>query len=264
MYSQYRKLSFERRGFVLTVALNNPPANAVNYELHSELAQVFRDIQRDPSCNVVILTGLGKYFSGGGDLKQMLQNLDDHDRMASEMADAPQIVHALLALEKPTIARVNGHAMGLGATLALLCDVVFASESAKIADPHVNVGLSAGDGGSLIWPHLIGYAKARHHLFTGEPLSGAEAVAAGLIYKSLPAAELDAEVDAYADLLAAKPFRALSATKKSLNMALCRQALFEAEAHIGLETLSMMASDHREALLAMIEKREPNFNHGRQ
>ena len=263
MYENYKYLTFERRGFVLTVILNNPPANAVNFGVHSELSRVFRDIQHDPHCNVVVLTGAGRHFSAGGDLHQMLHNLEDRERMAIEMAEAPEIVHSLLALDRPTIAQVNGHAIGLGATLALLCDIVFASETAKFADPHVNVGLSAGDGGALIWPHLIGYTRARHHLLTGDPLSAAEAVAAGLIYKAVPADQLDEAVQAYAERLAAKPLQALSATKKSLNMALSRQALTEAEAHIGLETLSMIAPDHREALLALIEKRDPKFTHGR-
>jgi enoyl-CoA hydratase len=193
----------------------------------------------------------------------MLSNLDDLGRMAIEMTDAPRIAHGLLSLSKPTIARVNGHAMGLGATLALLCDIVFAVETAKIADPHVTVGLSAGDGGSLIWPHLVGYPRARHHLFTGEPLAGAEAQAAGLIHAAVPAEKLDEAVYAYAEKLAAKPLQALSATKRSLNMALCRQALADATAQIGLETLCMIAPDHREALLAIAEKRDPKFTHGR-
>jgi enoyl-CoA hydratase len=193
----------------------------------------------------------------------MVANLDDAAVIVREMADAPDILNSLLALEKPTIARVNGHAMGLGASLALLCDVVFSTESAKIADPHVSVGLSAGDGGAFIWPHLIGYARARHYLLTGEPLTGKEAAEIGLIHKAVPEAELDAAVDAYADRLAAQPYQALSATKVSINMALCRQALSDADSYIRLETRTMMTHDHREALLALIEKREPRFDHGR-
>jgi enoyl-CoA hydratase len=263
MYENYEQLKFTRRGLVLTVTMDNPPVNSVGHRLHAELARVFRDIQRDDECNVVVLTGGGRYFSGGGDLGQMLANLDDGATIIREMGDAPDILNSLLALEKPTIARVNGHAMGLGASLALLCDIVFASETAKIGDPHVSVGLSAGDGGALIWPHLIGYARARHHLLTGEPLTGREAADIGLVYKALPQEELDAAVEAYADTLAAKPYEALSATKVSINMALCRQALADADRHIRLETRTMMSRDHREALTALIEKREPQFDHGR-
>ena len=263
MYDDYEQLSFSRRGLVLTVTMNNPPVNSVGHRLHAELARVFRDIQRDDQCNVVILTGAGRYFSGGGDLQQMLANLDDAAVLVREMGDAPDILNSLLALEKPTIARVNGHAMGLGASLALLCDVVFATETAKIGDPHVAVGLSAGDGGAFIWPHLIGYARARHHLLTGEPLTGRDAAEIGLIHKAVPEEDLDAAVEAYADKLAAQPYQAVSATKMSINMALCRQALCDADRYIRLETRTMMSNDHREALLALIEKREPRFDHGR-
>jgi enoyl-CoA hydratase len=168
-------------------------------------------------------------------------------------------VTSILGLDKPTIARVNGHAMGLGATLALLCDVVIAVESAKIADPHVSIGLSAGDGGALIWPHLVGYAKARHHLLTGEPLVASEAARIGLIHRAVPAEELDAAVDTYADRLVNGPTQAIRATKRSINMALCAQAVASADAHIGLELLTMSSADHREAIVAMMEKRAPVF-----
>lgn len=263
MYDDYQQLKFSRRGLVLTVTMDNPPVNGVGHQLHAELARVFKEIQRDDSCNVVVLTGEGRCFSAGGDLQQMLANLDDGAVILREMGDAPEIMTSLLALEKPTIAHVNGHAMGLGATLALLCDIVFANEAAKIGDPHVAVGLSAGDGGALIWPHLIGYARARHHLLTGDPLTGREAAEIGLIYKALPEAELAETVAAYADGLAARPYQAVTATKLSINLALCRQATADAATHIRLETGTMISKDHREALLAMLEKREPNFDHGR-
>lgn len=263
MYEDYQQLKFSRRGLVLTVTMDNPPVNGVGHQLHAELARVFYDIDRDDSCNVVVLTGEGRCFSAGGDLNQMLSNLEDGATILREMGDAPVIAKSLLALKKPTIAHVNGHAMGLGASLALLCDVVFADENAKIGDPHVLVGLSAGDGGSLIWPHLIGYARARHHLLTGEPLTGREAADIGLILKALPTDQLAAAVADYADKLAAKPFQALSATKVSINMELCRQAASDIDSHVRLETLAMIAPDHKEALRAMIEKRAPNFDHGR-
>ncbi len=175
------------------------------------------------------------------------------------MARAPHMIHSMLGLDKPLIARVNGHAMGLGATLALMCDVVFAVEHAKIADPHINVGLSTGDGGALIWPHLIGYARARHHLLTGEPLTGIEAAEIGLIHKAVTAEALDDEVYAYAARLASGPTMAIRATKRSINMTLCAQAVAQADAHIGLELRTMSSMDHREAILALMEKRTPKF-----
>lgn len=263
MYEGYKYLKFDRRGLILTVTMDNLPVNAIGFGLHGDLARVFTEIEQDETCNVVVLTGAGKYFSGGGDLPQMLANLDDPGKMATEMTQAPRITHSLLALSKPIIARVNGHAMGLGATLALLCDIVFITDTAKIGDPHVNVGLSAGDGGALIWPHLVGFPRARHHLLTGEPMTGAEAKEAGMVHAAVSIEALDEAVYSYAQKLAEKPFQALSATKRSLNMTLCRQALADATSQVGLETLCMIAPDHREALLAISEKRAPNFTHGR-
>jgi enoyl-CoA hydratase len=259
LYDRYRHLRFERRNRVLTVTMDSPPLNAVDLALHDELSFVFLDVARDDDCDVIILTGAGRAFSAGADLPGLLKATEDKALRTALLARAPAIVHSLLSLEKPIIARMNGHAMGLGATLALLCDVVIASNEARIADPHVGVGLSAGDGGALIWPQLIGYARARHHLLTGDPLTTVEAEAIGLIYKAVPPAILDETVNAYADRLANGATMAIRATKKSINMELCRQAVASADAHVGLEAFTMASNDHREAVLAFIEKRAPVF-----
>ncbi len=259
MYDSYQFISVERRGRVLTLTMTNPPLNAVHVPLHDELSQIFSDVARDEACDIVVLTGAGRAFSAGADFDGMLRATDDAHIRATLISRAPYIVHAMLSLEKPLVARVNGHAMGLGATLALLCDVVFATETAKIADSHVAIGLSAGDGGALLWPQLIGYPRARHHLLTGEPLTGLDAAAIGLIHKAVPADELDNAVYGYAERLAAGATLAIRATKRSINMALCREALATVEAHIGLEALTMTSADHREAILAFMEKRPPAF-----
>lgn len=259
MYDHYEFIRFDRRGRVLTVTMDSPPLNAVGRALHDELSYVFLDVARDDACDVIVLTGAGRAFSAGADLPGLLKATEDKAMRTALLSRAPAIVHSMLSLEKPIIAKVNGHAMGLGATLALLCDVVIASNDARIADPHVGIGLSAGDGGSLIWPHLIGYARARHHLLTGDPLTAPEAAAIGLIHKAVAADELDAAVDAYADRLANGATMAIRATKRSINMELCRQAVATAEAHAGLESYTMASNDHREAVLAFIEKRAPVF-----
>jgi enoyl-CoA hydratase len=258
-YDKYKLLKFDRRGRILTITMDNPPLNAADVLLHDELSYVFDDVAADNDCDVIVLTGAGRAFSAGGDFNGLLRAIEDSALRLRMMSRAAPLVTSILGLDKPTIARVNGHAMGLGATLALLCDVVIAVESAKIADPHVSIGLSAGDGGALIWPHLVGYAKARHHLLTGEPLVASEAARIGLIHRAVPAEELDAAVDTYADRLVNGPTQAIRATKRSINMALCAQAVASADAHIGLELLTMSSADHREAIVAMMEKRAPVF-----
>jgi len=258
MYQHYEFLKVTRDGARLNISMNNPPLNAAAYGLHDELSHVFYDVARD-DCSVVVLTGEGRAFSAGGDLDDMLRNATEPARQADMMKRAPHIVHGLLALDIPVIARVNGHAMGLGATLALLCDVAIMNEGARIADPHVQVGLSAGDGGAMLWPLLIGFARARHHLLTGEALTGEQAAQIGLIHKAVPADQLDAEVDAYVDRLLALPQLALRYTKRSINMVLRAQTALLTEAHAGLEQLTMSSADHVEAIMAFKDKRPGNY-----
>lgn len=259
MYSKYEFLDICREGQVLTISMNNPPLNAAAYGLHDELSRVFYDVARD-DCNIVVLTGTGKAFSAGGDLDDMLRNASEPKRQAEMMQRAPHIVHSMLALDIPIIAKVNGHAMGLGATLALLADVAFMSEAARIADPHVQVGLSTGDGGALLWPLLIGFARARHYLFTGEHLTGHQAAEIGLIHKAVAPDQLDAEVAAYVQKLLAAPALALRYTKRSINMLLKNFTSTITEAHIGMEQLTMSSEDHMEAIRAFKEKRSAVYN----
>jgi enoyl-CoA hydratase len=165
----------------------------------------------------------------------------------------------MLDCSKPIIAKINGHAIGLGATLALFCDVTFAAEHAKIADPHVAIGFVAGDGGAVIWPQLIGYNRAKEYLFSGEAILAPEAARIGLINHAVPAAELDQRVESYARKIAAMPARALQWTKASINIGLKQLAHSIMDASIAYEALSNLTQDHREALDAIGEKRKPVF-----
>lgn len=259
MYDHYTRLRFERQDRILTITMDNPPLNAADRALHDELSRVFDEVAVDPGCDLLILTGAGTAFCAGGDFAGMWQALQSSTGLAHSVERAPHLLRSALALDKPVIAKVNGHAMGLGATLALLCDVVIAADTALIGDPHVKVGLAAGDGGALLWPHLVGYARARHHLLTGESLDAVEAARIGLIHKAVPLAELDAEVQAYAQRLAKGAMQAIRATKRAINMALCAQAAVAADAHIGLELMTMSSLDHREAVAALLDKRKPLF-----
>lgn len=257
-YDRYRHIRASRSDNILTLTMDQPPMNAAGFELHDELSRIFYDVALDDA-DVVILTGAGRAFSAGGDLEEMLANTERPARMAEMMTRAPHIVHSMLALDVPVIARINGHAMGLGATLALLCDVAIMVDTARIADPHVNMAISPGDGGAFLWPLMIGYARARHHLLTGEALTASDAAAIGLIHKAVPAEDLDAAVADYAGRLSKGATLAIKAAKRSLNLALRGQAQLLADAHAGIETLTLMSSDHREAILAFRDKRPPVF-----
>ncbi len=261
MYDAYESLKISRDGPILTITLDNPPSNAVTKAMHGELAHVFSDINRDAATKVVILTGAGdRIFSAGGEFSAMQESIENPQASVVSMQEGIKLTHSLLALEKPIIARINGHAIGFGATLALFCDLTYAVDSAKIGDPHVLVGYAAGDGGALIWPQLIGYARAREFLLTGDPLRGAEAAAMGLITRAVKAEALDETVNAMATRLASGATLAINATKQAINMTLRRQFDGLVEAHIGLELMTHFSNDHVEAVAAMLEKRPPRFS----
>jgi enoyl-CoA hydratase len=262
-FEDYEALAFSRQGRVLTIALNRPDQrNAVNSTLHGELARVFIDAQHDEESDVIVLTGSGACFSAGGDLPGLKKRMESgapnavYERSARE---AKEIVFTQLDLEKPLICKLNGHATGLGASMALMCDIVVAAEEAKIGDPHVSVGLVAADGGALLWPQLIGYAKARKYLFTGDLMSATEAEALGLITEVVPRTELDATVDALAQRIAAGATRAIRYTKVLTNLPL--KAMFHAHFDAGLayERLTVHSKDHREAVFAFVDRRKPQF-----
>lgn len=257
---RYRNIAFERNGRILTLTLNRPDQlNAVDAALHTELAQVFADVARDPDSDVIILTGAGRAFCAGGDITWMQEAVDDPASFERTAIEGKQIVFSLLDCEKPIIAKVNGHAIGLGATMALFCDVIFAADSAKIADPHVRVGLVAGDGGAVIWPQLVGFAKAKELLMTGDTLTASDAERLGLINYAVPAEQLDEQVDAFAGRLAGGATQAIRWTKTAVNIALKQLAHSIMDTGIAYELVSNRSGDHAEAVAAFLEKRKAVF-----
>ena len=257
----YRALELSRSGRVLTIAMNRPQLlNCIDHELHEELARVFYDAADDPDSDVIVLTGRGDAFSVGGDLKWLKRQVDGElAPFVLESRSVRRIVHGILDCPKPTISKINGDAVGLGATVALLCDISIAADVARLADPHVRVGLVAGDGGALIWPQLIGFAKAKHHLLTGEPIVAREAERINLISFAVPAAELDAFVDRYAAKLAAGAQTAIRYTKTTVNVPL--RQLFNSVFEVGVayEGLTKHTAEFREGITAFAERRPPSF-----
>ena len=219
-FSSYQRLRFERRDRALWVIIDAGAMNAVDFEMHEELARVFPELQLDAESDLIVLTGAGRAFCAGGDMAWFQAMIDDTALFRGIANDAKRIVNGLLELEKPIICRLNGAAAGLGASIALLSDVIIADETAKIGDPHVKVGLVAGDGGAVIWPQLIGYARAKEMLLTGDMLSAAEAAAMGLINHAVPAAELDAKVEEVAGKILGNPRWAVRWTKTAVNLPL--------------------------------------------
>ncbi len=259
-FDRYSTLTFSRDGRVLTVTIDSPgPMNAVNQALHDDLARVFLDCQDDPDSDIIVLTGAGSVFTAGGDAHWMVDMLTEPERFRGIAPHAKRIVTSLLDLEKPIICRLNGAAAGLGATIALMCDIVVADETALIGDPHVKMGFVAGDGGAVIWPQLIGYARAKELLMTGDMIPAKDALAMGLINYAVPAEDLDAKVAEMVAKVQGNPRWAVRWTKTVANMPLRELAHRLMDASVAYEMMSNVTRDHREAVAAFIDKRKPDF-----
>lgn len=261
-YSGYQHMLVDRRGGIVSATLNAPPMNAIGADLHLEIMRFFHEVNLDLDAKVVVLTGAGdRAFSAGGDISTIQHDLADPNRplWGKGLPTNKLIFQSVLNLSKPLIARVNGHAMGLGATLAILSDISIMVEQAKIADTHVKIGLAAGDGGALLWPILMGFARARRYLLTGDILTGREAADLGLITEAVPASDLDARVEHFAQQLAAGASIAINYTKIAINLLLRGMVDPLIEAHFGLEAQSALSSDHHEAVSAFVEGRSPQF-----
>jgi enoyl-CoA hydratase len=256
----YQTILLERRERLLRITLNRPDSmNAFNLEQHDELPEALAFARDDAGSDVILLTGAGRAFSAGGDIAHIERNAAHPALFDHEVEMAKAIIFNLLDTDKPVVCRMNGHAVGLGATIALFCDIIFAADSAKIGDPHVSLGLVAGDGGAVIWPQLIGLARAKEYLLTGDLIPAPRAAEMGLINYALPADELDAAVDAFCAKLLGGAQQAIRWTKRLTNIELKRIA--EAVMPIGLyyEVQSVRTADHREGIAALKEKRKPRF-----
>lgn len=259
-FSDYQNIQLSRSGRVLTLTLNRPDRlNAISRTMHRELARIFHEVATDPDSNVIVLTGAGRAFSAGGDLEFMEESQLDPVGFYEVLREARTIVMTLLDCDKPIICRLNGDAMGLGATIALLCDIIIANETARIGDPHVRAGLVAGDGGALIWPQLIGYARAKQYLLGADMIDATHAQQIGLVNFTVPAAELDALTDQWAARLAHGATHAIRWTKATINVGLKQLAGAVMDTGIAYEGMSARTEDHVEAFRAFREKRKPVF-----
>ena len=259
-YSQYQFLKVEKKGKVAVLTLNRPDSlNAVHPEMHTEVEQVFADFARDEEVNVVVFTGAGKAFCAGGDVKAMSARTASTFSRRVRFDPARRLIHNMLELEQPVIAAVNGDAVGLGATLALFCDIIIAAEGARFGDAHIKMGVVPGDGGAVIWPLLCGIAKAKEYLLTGDLISATEAERIGLINHVVPHDEVMPRAMELAQRLANGPTRAIRWTKLACNKRLRDEVNLVLDASLGIEMLTFYTEDHKEAGRAFSEKRAPRF-----
>lgn len=249
------ELTVEADGPVRIVTMRRPAElNAINKALHWALANVWRQLVADREARVVILTGEGRAFSAGGDLDWLLANLEDPAGQAESLREGAQIIEEMIRFPLPVIAAVNGPAVGLGLSISLLCDVVLISEKAYLADPHVSVGLVAGDGGAAFWPLLTAILRTREFLYTGDRIPAQTAVELGLASRLTTADDLLPEATRLASRLARQPREALQGTKRVVNMHLARALGGTMQAGFAAEAVSMETADYRDRLHAMRSK----------
>jgi enoyl-CoA hydratase len=246
------ELSVAAEGAVRVVTISRPDElNAVNQSLHWALANVWRQLAADLEAKVVILTGAGRAFSAGGDLDWITAFLDDPAARDESLREGAQIIEEILRFPLPVIAAVNGPAVGLGCSIAVLSDIVLISERAFLADPHVSVGLVAGDGGAAFWPLLTPILRSREYLYTGDRIPAATAVELGLASRVVPADELLPAARRLAERLAAQPAEALRGTKRVAGMYLSQALSGAMQAGFAAERATMLSPEHRARLLAL-------------
>jgi enoyl-CoA hydratase len=215
------ELEVEVHGRVRLVRLNRPAAlNAANAELHGQLARIWTELDADPEIGAIVLTGSGTAFSGGGDLDLLAAMTADTELRAEIMDEAIEIVRSLISVRVPIVAAVNGPAVGLGCSLAAMCDLVVVEEQAYFADPHVALGLVAADGGAVTWPLLTSLLRAKEYILLGDRLGAAEAVQLGVANRVVETGTSVAVALELATRLAALPPQSVQATKHLLNAAL--------------------------------------------
>ena len=265
-YSEYEHIKVEVADRIATVTLNRPDAlNAVTSRMHHELENVWLDLGSDRDVNAILLTGAGRAFCAGADLRGVAELTSGKskpgrfDRGAIVAANGRRIIENMLDVEQPIIGAINGDAIGLGATLALLCDIIVVSEKARFADTHVKIGVVAGDGGAVIWPLLIGPHRAKEFLMRGNFINGAEAGRIGMVNYAVPPEEVMTKAQALAQELADGPTWAIRWSKLAVNKWLKEQANLIMDTGLAYEMMTFKTKDHKEAIKAFMEKRKPDF-----
>lgn len=259
-YAAFGSLKFDRpEPAILRITISAPgKLNAVGPEAHRDLAYVWTEVDRDPDTAAVVVRGEGEAFSAGGDLDMILGMADDFGVRIRVMREARDIVYNVIDCSKPIVSAIRGPAVGAGLVVALLADVSVAGRTARLIDGHTKLGVAAGDHAAIVWPLLVGMAKAKYHLLTCEPLSGEEAERIGLVSLCVPDDEVEERALAIARQLASGSPSAIRWTKYSLNNWL-RLAGPIFDASLGLEFMGFSGPDVREGVAALKERRAPRF-----
>lgn len=254
----FETLEITSHGHVAELRLNRPETlNAFDDLLVNELPGALIDLARDTSVRAVLWTSTGKHFSAGGDIQTILAGHADLNVLMRGVDDGRRLFRAFADFPKPLVAAVHGSSFGVSTSLIFTADAVVATPVAKLSDPHVHMGLVAGDGGCVTWPLSAGLARAKRKLLWGEPLTGAEAYEIGLVTDLADTPEaVAATALALAERVAAIPPMATQMTKRALNRVLSANTDQVLDTGFYLEALSNRTDDAVEAVNAFTEKRE--------
>ena len=256
----YQTLLVERTGSRATITLNRPEArNALDLTMRQELLAVLDDIEADAVVRVVILTGSGGHFCAGGDVKTMRQKRHTAAEGRGRVELLNAMVLRLVNFPKPTIAMVDGYAVGAGSNLALCCDLIVASDRARFGELFWKIGLVPDGGGTWLLPRVVGLARAKELIFTAEVIDAAEAERIGLVNRVVPVAELEQATLALAEKIAAGPPAVLKMAKHMVNRAATSDLASALDLEAFSQGIAIASEDHQEGLAAFFDKRPPKF-----
>lgn len=251
-------LACHRDGAVATVTIHHPPANTLTPELLGELSQRFEGFASDDAIKAVVLTGSGRFFVAGADIR-LLASISSSQEGESIARQGQAILNRIESLDKPVIAAINGVCLGGGLELAMCCHIRLVAEGSRLGQPEINLGIIPGYGGTQRLPRIVGHSKALELILTGDAISAQEAKSLGLVSQVIPPEDLLHQAQGLARKMAAKSLPALRASLRALrhgaDMSLPEGLALEARLFGGLcET-----EDKREGLAAFLEKRQPHF-----
>ncbi len=256
----YNTILFSIEAGICRITLNRPEVfNSFNEELSAEFIAALKKASKEEAVRTVIISGEGKAFCSGQDLKDIKGEIGERSLGDSVLRRYNPMILAIREMPKPVICRLNGVAAGAGASLALACDIIIAAENASLIEVFANVGLVPDSGSSFFLPHLVGYNKAFELITLASKVSAEEARQLGIIYKAVPAGELDLAVNELAQRYAVGPTKSYAITKKMLNKAYSASLNEMLQQEYYGQEMAGRSADYKEGVTAFIEKRQPEF-----